>query len=133
VGDGSGGPVDPEERSPRLGLKHKDLAVMEALLGQGADLAARREVVYYSYAPSRGQAAAIGDAARSRGFRVEVREPQREPGEWEVVCSVGGVVSPEFVRSNGDFFEDLAARNGAEYDGWQAAVRPLSPPQPGSS
>lgn len=120
----AGGPADPEERSPRLGVKHKDLAVMEALLQHGADLAARREVVYYSYAPSRSRAAAIAEAARSRGFRVEVRSSQ-EPGAWEVVCAVDGVVSPDFVRTNGDFFEDLASRNGAEYDGWQAAVQPL--------
>jgi hypothetical protein len=32
------------------------------------------------------------------------------------------VLRPELVRDNTDFFEDLAARHGAEYDGWEAAA-----------
>lgn len=128
MADTSGGePLDPEERSPRWGVKYKDLAVMEALLRHGADLAERREVVYYCYAPSRGRAEAIAEAARSRGFRVEVGDPSPDqPGTWAVLCRVTGVVSPDFVRANGDFFEELATREGAEYDGWQAAVKPSS-------
>ncbi len=50
-------PVDPNERSPQLGLKYKD-----------------------------------------------------------------AVTSPDFVREADDFFQDLADRHGAEYDGWEVSA-----------
>lgn len=34
-------PVDPEERSPQLGLKYKDLMLLDAIKSQGGDIFAR--------------------------------------------------------------------------------------------
>ena len=39
-------PVDMNERSPQLGLKYKDLMVLDQLMKSGADLTASRHVIY---------------------------------------------------------------------------------------
>jgi hypothetical protein len=38
-----------------------------------------------------------------------------------MVCERHAVTSPDFVREADDFFQDLADRHGAEYDGWEAS------------
>jgi hypothetical protein len=116
-------PVDPNERSPQLGLKFKDLAVIGHLMDAGADLSERRHVVFYSYASSDEVGQEMRREAESRGFETEVREPLAEfPGHWAVVSETNALASPDFVRDAVDFFEDLAQRHGAEYDGWEASV-----------
>jgi len=115
-------PGDPEERSPQLGLKFKDLAMMGQLMNAGADLAVPRHVVYYCYAPDAASARAMAAAATARGFSVEVRDPlPAYPDQWAVVSETKAALSPDFVRGTTDFFETLAAEHGAEYDGWEAA------------
>jgi Regulator of ribonuclease activity B len=116
-------PFDPEERSPQLGLKFKDLAVLGQLIQAGADLAESRHIVFYSYAPSAEVGRSMRLEAEARGFDCDVREPLPQfPGQWAVVCETHAVASPEFVRDASDFFEDLAERHGGEYDGWEAGV-----------
>jgi hypothetical protein len=52
-----------------------------------------------------------------------VKAPTAESrGQWSIVCQVTAVTSPDFVRSSDDFFQDLADRNNAEFDGWEASV-----------
>jgi hypothetical protein len=116
-------PVDMEQRSPELGLKLKDLAVLHQLMQNGAKLTEPRHVVYYSYAPSEDVARAMGKEAEAKGYGVAVREaPPQLPGQWSVVCETHGVTSPDFVRDADDFFQGLADRHEAEYDGWEASV-----------
>jgi regulator of ribonuclease activity B len=116
-------PVDPEERSPQLGLKYKDLALLGQLQQAGADLAQPRHVIYFSYAPSREVAQAMGVEAGDAGFTVELGEPLPDyPGDWPVRCEATIALLPEVVRGNTDFFEKLAARHAAEFDGWEAAA-----------
>ena len=116
-------PVDLNERSPQLGLKYKDLLVLDQLMKAGANLSEPRHVVYYSYAPSEEVAGSMGDEAKAEGYTAEVRDPLAEyPGQWSVVCEIEGVTSPDFVRDADDFFQALADRHGAEYDGWEASV-----------
>jgi len=116
--------VDPDERSPKFGVKYKDLMVMNQLVEHGADLTEVREVIFYSYAPSREAAERMAsEAAAGEGFDTEVREPvPQHPAQWCVVCKKHAVVDPMFVRGAVEFFEGLATRNGAEYDGWEAAL-----------
>lgn len=115
--------VDMNERSPQLGVKYKDLAVLDNLIENGADLTQSRHVVYYSYAPSEAVARAMGREAEEDYFTAEIREPLAEfPGQWAVVCEKHAVISPDFVREADDFFQALADRHGAEYDGWEASV-----------
>jgi hypothetical protein len=116
-------PVDPNERSPQLGVKYKDLVVMGQLMDAGADLSESRHLVFYSYASSDAVGQEMQREAESRGFETEVREPLPEfPGRWAVVSETNAVASPDFVRDAVDFFEGLAQRHGAEYDGWEASV-----------
>lgn len=116
-------PVDPNERSPQLGLKYKDLMVLDQLMKSGADLTASRHVIYYSHAPSKEVAQAMEGAAAEAGWKPEVREPLPDfPDQWGVVCERHAVTSPDFVREADDFFQALADRHGAEYDGWEASA-----------
>jgi hypothetical protein len=116
-------PVDMNGRSPQLGIRYKDLAVLDQLMKNGADLTERRHVVYYAYAPSEVVAQAMGHEAESNGFAVAIGEPLPDfPGKWPVRSEVHAVTSPEFVRDSDDFFQGLADRQGGEYDGWEASV-----------
>jgi len=115
-------PVDMNARSPQLGVKYKDLMVLDQLMKNGADLAASRHVVYYSYAASEDVAQAMAREAEAEYWSAEVREPlPKFPGQWAVVCQKHAVTSPAFVRDADDFFQGLADRHGAEYDGWEAS------------
>lgn len=116
-------PVDMNERSPQLGVKYKDLMVLDQLVKNGADLSASRHVIYYSYAPSEDVARAMAAEAQTGGWTAEVREPLPNfPDQWGVVCETYAVTSPDFVREADDFFQGLADRRGAEYDGWEASA-----------
>ena len=116
-------PVDLNERSPQLGVKYKDLMVLDQLRKNGADLSEPRHVIYYSYAPSEETAQAMRREAEARGYSAEVREPlPRLPGQWSLICETHAVTSPDFVRGADDFFQALADRLGADYDGWEASA-----------
>jgi Regulator of ribonuclease activity B len=116
-------PVDMNERSPQLGVKYKDLAVLSQLIDGGADLSQPRHVVYYSYAPREETAQEMRREAEHRGFATTVREPlPTSPGQWAVISETRAVTSPDFVRESDDFFQNLADRHAAEYDGWEASV-----------
>jgi hypothetical protein len=39
-----------------------------------------------------------------------------------VISETRAVTSPDFVRESDDFFQNLADRHAAEYDGWEASV-----------
>lgn len=102
---------------------YPDLAVLEALRGRGADLSRPREATYYLYAPDEPVARALANVAAGRGFATEVREPaEDDDGSWSVVCETTAVFDADAVRANADFFDDLAQRYDAEYDGWEATV-----------
>jgi hypothetical protein len=65
----------------------------------------------------------MGHEAEMKGFSASVREPLPEfPGHWAVICEQQAVTSPDFVRGADDFFQELADRHGAEYDGWEASA-----------
>jgi hypothetical protein len=111
------------QRSPQLGVKYKDLAVLDQLIKNGANLSEARHVIYYSYAPSEEVGRAMRDEAEAGGYTAAVREPLPEfPGQWSVICETHAVTSPDFVREADDFFQALADRHGADYDGWEASL-----------
>ena len=116
-------PTDPDARSPKLGLKYKDLSLLDHLVKAGANLLEPRHVVYYLYARDEPTARAVADDVAARGLSVEVREPHPEhPGQWPVVAETHVVTTFDFVRETTDFFEAVASRHGAEYDGWEAST-----------
>ncbi len=119
-------PVDPNERSPQLGLKYKDLQVLGALIEAGAELSKPRHAIYYLYFPSREAASAGGEEATAAGYSCEVREPLPEyPGQWSLVCEKSdAILDPAGVNAADDLFQGIADRLGADYDGWEAAATP---------
>ena len=111
--------VDVNERSSG-GVRYKDLAVIEQLVKNGADLSERRHVVYYS-TPGHRLGRAMGDEAGARG------SPSPSASRCPISRSVNhlrdrGGHSRDFVIESDDFFQSLADRHGAEYDGWEASV-----------
>lgn len=121
--NGDDAPVDLDERSPRLGIKYRDLLLMNEIAKRAADLSEPRHVLFYLYASSEVAGRAMAGEARARGFEAEVREPLPDyPDSWAVVCETHTVLTADFVREGVDFFEGLAERHRAEYDGWEAAA-----------
>ena len=117
-------PVDPEARSPQLGLKYKDLAVLAQLQKAGARLDEPRHVVHYLYLPSREAAELAAADAEAGGFTTDVRDPlPQDPSSWVLVCERRDVVlDPDLVRDSTDRFEAIARDHAGEYDGWEASV-----------
>lgn len=122
----SGRPPDPNERSPRLGLKNKDLRVLEQLIKVGADLTRPRHVVYYLYFPSEHDARAALAGARQTGLHAAVHAPpNRNPDRWPLICQRNDIIlSPDFVRGIDDQLQALADQYNGDYDGWEAAAQP---------
>ena len=115
--------IGPQDRPPESGIQPKDLVVMTQLTERGVDLTEPREVTFWLYAPSPEVARAMATEAAGEGFDIEIREPLPADVElWAVVCSARAVVDPIFVTGVVEFFEGLAERHGAEYDGWEAEV-----------
>jgi hypothetical protein len=80
-------PVDLNERSPELGLRFKDLAVLGSLMEAGADLSQPRHVICYLYAPTKEVAEAMAHDVEENDFSATVREPLPEyPDQWRVAC-----------------------------------------------
>jgi Regulator of ribonuclease activity B len=119
-------PVDPEARSPELGVKYKDLALMGQLLQQGADLTKPRHALYYLYFAGRDAAESGAVDARAAGYSCDVRDPLPEyPGQWSLVCErPDAVLDPTGVNAADDLFQGIADRLGGEFDGWEAAAQP---------
>ncbi len=119
-------PVDMNARSPQLGLKYKDLALLGQLMAQGADLRRPRHALYYLYFPSREAAEMGAIDARAAGYACEVREPlDAYPGHWSLLCQrFDAVLDPPGVIAADDLFQGIAGRHSAEFDGWEAAAQP---------
>jgi hypothetical protein len=116
--------VDPEARSPQLGLKYKDLKLLGIMMEDGADLDQARHVLHYSYFLAEAIAAVARDEMAQAGWSASVDEPLPDfPGQWSVKAErTDAVLTPDFVRESTDFFEALAVRHAGEYDGWEASV-----------
>lgn len=119
-------PVDPDARSPQLGIRNKDLALLGAMMQQGADLTQPRHALYFLYFGDRTTADVGAAEASGAGYACEVREPSPEsPGQWPVVCERHDVVlDPPSVIAADDLFQGIADRLAGDFDGWEAAVRP---------
>jgi hypothetical protein len=120
------GPVDPEARSPELGVKYKDLLLMGQLIQQGADLHQPRHALYYLYFGSRESAEAGAQDGRAAGYTCEVRDPMPQyPDQWSLVCErPDAVLDPPGVIAADDLFQGIADRLDGEFDGWEAAAQP---------
>jgi hypothetical protein len=119
-------PIDPEARSPQLGVKYKDLLILGQLLQHGADLAKARHALYYLYFSSQEGAESGAVEGRAAGYECSVRDPVAEyPGQWLLLCErQDAVLDPPTVIAADDLFQGIADRLGGEFDGWEAAAQP---------
>jgi regulator of RNase E activity RraB len=115
--------LDLEDRSPQLGLRVKDLLVLDGLIKAGADLRESRHALWHLYASAEPAARAIAAEAAEAGYEVTVREPlEGVSPTWSVVCETRVVTTPEVVRAADERFHAIAERHGGTYDGWEAGV-----------
>jgi Regulator of ribonuclease activity B len=116
--------IDMEARSPELGIKYKDVSLLELMVEQGADLTQPRHALYFLYFNSADVAHAAADDGRAAGYTCEVRDPvPQRPGQWSVVCErPDALLDPAGVRAADDLFQGIADRHSGEFDGWEAAV-----------
>lgn len=117
-------PVDMEARSPKSGLKYKDIALMGELYKQGADLNQPRHALYFLYFGNPGVAATAAKAGIEAGYSCEVRDPlPAHPDKWSVVCERRDAVLdiPGVIQAD-DLFQGIADQLEGDFDGWEAAV-----------
>jgi Regulator of ribonuclease activity B len=117
-------PIDLEARSPRSGLKYKDIALMGELASRGADLNQPRHALYFLYFGSHEVAATAAQAGAEAGYSCEVRDPlPAYPDKWSVVCQRDDAVLdiPGVIQAD-DLFQGIADRLEGEFDGWEAAI-----------
>jgi hypothetical protein len=118
--------MDPDARSPELGVKYKDLQVMGQLLQAGADLHQPRHALYFLYFATSDAAEAGAVEGRAAGYSCEVRPPlENNPDQWSLVCELAdAMIDPPGVIAADDLFSGIDDRHGGEFDGWEAAARP---------
>ncbi len=109
-----GKPRTPQE-ADRLALKQ--------LAGRGADLSRSRHVIHFLYFASERDARAAADAIGDV-WKTAVEPPGETIVDWCVKADGNRTLGPETVSAFRSWFEDLAARHGGEYDGWEAAAKP---------
>ncbi|MFC6239388.1 ribonuclease E inhibitor RraB [Longivirga aurantiaca] len=116
--------VDPDERSPQLGIKYKDLMVVEQMVKAGADLSEPRHWIYYLYLPTEALAEEAAVEARAAGWGTVVRPSADEAStQWCVVAEQHDVVlTPALLTDADNLFQGIADRLDGDYDGWEASV-----------
>jgi hypothetical protein len=119
-------PIDPDVRSPQLGVRYKDLLILGQLIQHGADLTKPRHALYFLYFPSQEIAEAGAVEGRAAGYECTVRDPLPEhSGEWMLLCErQDAVLDPRRVIAADDLFQGIADRLGGDFDGWEAAAVP---------
>jgi hypothetical protein len=114
-------PKDLNERSPKLGIRWKDVEVMAQLVKSGADLTEPRHVLYFVYLPTESDANTAALNAREAGYRVDVH-PAEKPDGWSMIAEIIAVIDPPTVIAADDFFQAMADSLQGDYDGWEASV-----------
>jgi Regulator of ribonuclease activity B len=103
------------------GTHDPDQQVLSQLRAAGADLGKPTHALFYIYASTQEGANRIATAVADSQLQAEVR-PSAVGGGW--LCLAQGQLVPtlEVVKRYRSQFEALAAAEGGEYDGWEAAV-----------
>ncbi len=101
----------------------ENAAILAGFAEQGADLTRERDVEFQHLLPDEAAANAFAECARSLGFRADVHGPDEEDleegfTEWDVVCTLSMVATPEAVTEAESRLGDLAAEFDGTADGW---------------
>lgn len=99
-----------------------DEAVLIELRANGADLTKPTHVLFYVYAPTESGAKRIADRGSDTILSAEVQPSASGDGTWLCLLQGHFVPTVTVLRQYRHRFESLAAAEGGEYDGWEAAV-----------
>jgi hypothetical protein len=113
------------ERSPKLGVRWKDVEVMAQLVKSGADLTQPRHVLYFLYLNTETDAESAAGAARDAGYRAAV-DRAVDGDKWSMIAEIIAITDPPTVIAADDLFQSLADTLGGEYDGWEASVSTMT-------
>jgi hypothetical protein len=79
-------------------------------------------VEYYFYFPSKDAADRAAAELRADHLSVDVQPSAMDDGKWVALASHSVAPGEPAIADFRDKFEDLAAKYGGQYDGWQAEV-----------
>jgi len=98
-----------------------DLEILETLEEHGADLSEPREVRIDLLFPTEESAQAADEELTELGYEVVGFESAGEEEPWAIRATSELQVGRDNVTGFRHRFEELAARHGGEFDGWEAA------------
>lgn len=90
----------------------------------GADLTRPRHVLHFLYFSDEEHARQAAEEAEHAGYDVSLTAPDEAVAQWSVRAESTRVVDFTNVAGFRAFFARIAAANGGEYDGWEAATKP---------
>jgi regulator of RNase E activity RraB len=108
-----------------------DRKVLAALASHGSDLSKPAHTIHFLYFKTVDAASAAADELRTAGYEnVRVHrtptksEGKRVSGPWKFSCIAESqaVLSESAVFEASDRMTALAAKNGGDYDGWEASI-----------
>jgi regulator of ribonuclease activity B len=109
------------EPTPTLTPREGDRRILEELRNLGADLSRPRHVIQYLYFPDEEGARGAAATLAASGYEVRVNPPGDAVPDWNAIAETHVVVDERWVDEMRPRFEAVAAANGGEYDGWEAA------------
>ena len=110
-----GAPATPQEA---------DQLVLQQLAGRGADLTLPRHVIHYLYFPVEADARCAAGVIGQAEWESSVSPPDERIAEWSVRAEGYRVIGSATVAAFRAWFEQIAADNQGEYDGWEASAKP---------
>ena len=110
-----GAPATPQEA---------DQLVLRQLTSRGADLTLPRHVIHYLYFPVEVDALHAAEMIGRGDWESSVSPPDERIAEWSVRADGYRVIGAATVEAFRAWFEQIAADNRGEYDGWEASAKP---------
>lgn len=104
-----------------LNFDKSDQATLDSLRDAGSDLSIIHPFDFYIYHNNETGAHNICAELEQDGFQVSVQEGAIE-GEWLCLAKLNFIPSIEKLSELQVVFEDLIAKFGGEYDGWETIV-----------
>jgi hypothetical protein len=99
-----------------------DVAVLKQLRRHGSDLNKPTHVRFYLYVPTKSGASRIAERWVDGALVAEVCASASGDGSWLCLFQGNLVPTESALRHYRAVFEALAAGEGGEYDGWEAAI-----------
>ena len=101
-----------------------DKISLKQLRKLGADLSRPRHVLHFVYFDDELSASRAAEAIKAGGYTTAVEPPTDTIEQWLVRSEATRVVDDSTVPAYRQWFEQIAAAHGGEYDGWEAAKKP---------